>query len=72
MQQYELSLLPTSEDSYAKAMTKTFKQAYTAESPEIASDVDIDKIYDYNIEVFNDTYRNRRDKVGRRSLEYSS
>ena len=57
VQQYELSLLPTSEDSYAKAMTKTFKQAYTAESPEIASDVDIDKIYDYNIEVFNDTYK---------------
>ena len=57
VQNYELSLLPTSESTYARAMTKTFKQAYSAESPDIATDVDIDKIYDYNVEVFEDTYK---------------
>ncbi len=57
VQKYQLSILPSAEESYARSMTETFKAAYTAESPEIADDVDIDKIYDYNIEVFEDTYK---------------
>ncbi len=57
VQEYKLSILPETEDSYAKSMTETFKAAYNAETPAIADDVEIDKIYDYNIEVFEDTYK---------------
>lgn len=56
-QEYRLSILPETEDTYAKSMTETFKAAYTAEMPTITNEIDIDKIYDYNIEVFADTYK---------------
>lgn len=57
VQEYKLSIIPASEDTYAKSMTETFQAAYIAESPAIAEDVDIDQIYDYNLEVFEDTYK---------------
>ncbi len=57
VQEYRLSILPQAEETYAEAMTQTFKAAYTAESPTITDKIDIDKIYDYNIEVFEDTYK---------------
>lgn len=56
-QTYKLSITPATEETYAKAMTKSFKAAYTAEEPEINKEIDIDRIYDYNIEVFSDTYK---------------
>ena len=55
--EYKLSILPDHQDSYAKSMTNTFKAAFVAESPEVATDVDIDAIYDDNIEVFTNTYK---------------
>ncbi len=54
---YKLSITPTTEQTYAKAMTKSFKAAYTAEEPYIDTTVNIDDIYDYNIEIFEDTYK---------------
>ena len=57
VQEYKLSITPTSEDTYAKAMTKSFKSAYTAEEPDIDMSIDIDQIYEDNIEVFDDTYK---------------
>lgn len=57
VQNYKLSILPETEETYTKSMTETYKAAYTAESPEISDDINIDKIYDYNIEVFDDTYK---------------
>ena len=55
--EYKLSILPEHQDSYAKSMTNTFKAAFAAESPAVAQDVDIDAIYDDNIEVFTNTYK---------------
>ena len=54
---YRISIIPEKQDTYAKSMTETFKAAFNAESPEVAQDVDIDSIYDDNIEVFSETYK---------------
>lgn len=54
---YKVSILPDKQDTYAKSMTETFKSAFNAESPAVAQDVDIDSIYNDNLEVFNATYK---------------
>ncbi len=56
VQEYKVSVIPEKQSTYAKSMTETFKTAFEAESPAIAEDVDIDQVYDDNIEVFNKTY----------------
>ena len=54
---YKVSILPEKQDTYAKSMTETFKAAFNAELPEVAQDVEINSIYDDNIEVFDATYK---------------
>lgn len=55
--EYGLAIVPAAEESYASAMTRSTRAAYLAAAPEIADDVDIDAVYDDNIKVFSDTYR---------------
>ncbi len=54
---YKLSIIPEYRDTYAESMTETFKAAYMTESPAVTDKINIDDIYDYNIEVFTRTYR---------------
>lgn len=54
---YSLSIIPASEDTYADAMAYTFREAYMAESPAVADDIDIGDVYDANIKVFTDNFR---------------
>ena len=54
---YKVSLVPEKQATYAVSMTETFKTAFNAESPAVAQDVEIDSIYDDNIEVFSETYK---------------
>lgn len=56
-QEYSLSIIPAKADTYADAMTETFMNAYMAESPEIATGIDMEDIYEYNIDVFASTFR---------------
>ncbi len=56
-QKYSLSIIPAKADTYADAMTETFMHAYMAESPEIAEGIDMEDIYEYNIDVFARTFR---------------
>ncbi len=53
---YTLSLIPAEADTYADAMAYTFREAYMAESPKTADEIDIDNVYRDNIDVFRQTY----------------
>ena len=57
LQNYTLGIIPVAEETYAKSMVTSFKTAYNEEDPEINMSVDIDKIYDYAIELFDGTYQ---------------
>ena len=54
---YKISILPQRQNSYAQSMTETFKAAFNAEAPEVAQDVQIDSIYNDNMEVYSATYK---------------
>lgn len=54
---YSLSIIPAKEETYADSMTYTFQKAYVSEAPVITDKVDLESIYDDNIEVFTRTYR---------------
>lgn len=57
VQNYSLSILPSKEESFSRSLSEIWWEAYAAETPDVTDKIEIDKIYDYNIEVFDDTFK---------------
>lgn len=53
---YKLGIIPTNSDSYNNAMTYSYQQAYNADERYIA-DINIDTVYEQNMEIFKSEYR---------------
>lgn len=54
---YSFALLFSSEETYTQAMTDIFKRAYLLEDPDVATDVNVDSVWNDNIYMFNSTYK---------------
>ncbi len=57
VQEYGISIVPSKEETFADTLTATYQKAYMAEKPAVTDQIIIDDIYDYNIEIFNDNYK---------------
>ena len=55
--EYSVALLTSGEESYAKSMMDVYERAFLLESPVIAEDVEVEDIWDYNMEMFSETYK---------------
>lgn len=53
---YTLAIIPGKDDTYNRAMTRTFTTAYTVENPPVAK-MDMDSVYKQNIDLFKSEYR---------------
>ncbi len=54
---YKVALIAGAEEEYTKTLTSAYKKAYLAEQPAVTDRIDIDEIYENNIEVFTKTYQ---------------
>ena len=54
---YEVAIIPSEKDNYADSMTDSYMRAYALNSPKKADGVNIDDIWNYNMEMFSDTYK---------------
>ncbi len=54
---YTIQLIPSKTEEYETAVVDCFKTAYEAESPKIATEINIDEIYEDNIELFSKEYK---------------
>lgn len=54
---YSVGIILTDKEKYNDSMEETYRRAFTAESPEVITGVDIDEIVDQNLYMFEDTYK---------------
>lgn len=53
---YSISLIPGISDSYQKAMTESYKKAFSLYSPKVADNININKVYSEQLKIYEAFY----------------
>lgn len=56
VQSYILGIIPAKSDLYNDAMVNTYLSALSLSSPNVEENIDLDKVYSLNMELYNELY----------------
>ncbi len=64
---YSISLISGNSDNYSDAMVDSYKKAYSLYAPSVTADIDINKIYSQQIEIYRAFYTEYESQRGEKS-----